>query len=134
MARIEWQARFELGVAQVDREHRGLVDAMNRIHELSEEKAGKAAIDAAIQKLAELTTQHFRDEELYMEKIGYADRERHGLIHEDMLRKVTEHHEEFRSGDGTLSDRFLQFLVNWLSAHICHIDRKYVDANKPAGV
>ncbi|MFN3240727.1 MAG: bacteriohemerythrin [Planctomycetota bacterium] len=133
MSLLEWKEQFSLGVAAMDREHRELVDAMNHVHELATAGADKAAIDRAITHLADLTQRHFDDEERHMEKIGYPDLSRHRRIHKDMLRKVAAHHQIFQAGNGEVDPRFFDFLVHWLAAHICHIDRKYAKHPVPVG-
>lgn len=132
MSLIEWKDEFELGVAAMDRDHLQLIEAMNRVHELAEAKAPKPVVNDAIVELADLTVAHFRAEERHMEKIGYADLKRHRLIHESMLKDIDKHHKAFEAGDGTVDPGFFKFLVYWLSAHICHIDRKYTVQPEPA--
>lgn len=102
-----------------------LVEAMNRVHELDRRNAGRAAVDAALQRLVELTKAHFADEEKHMAAIGYKDLVVHSRIHADMLRKVAAHYETFRAGSGAVAKEFFDFLVLWLGAHIMGIDRKY---------
>ena len=125
MALLDWNESLELGVGEMDREHRELVAAMNAVHELATRGAAKAQIDAALVRLVTLTQAHFADEERHMEATGYPDRQRHKLIHVDMLKKLAEHHAAFRGGDGRVPQGLFDFLVHWLSAHIRHIDRKY---------
>ena len=133
MSLLQWKKDFDLGVASMDLEHKGLVDAMNEVHALDHAAAGKERVDAAIQKLMKLTVSHFADEEAHMQKVGFPDRDRHARIHKDMLRRVAEHYEAFQQGDGGVSKEFYDFLVHWLAAHICHIDRKYADHPAPVG-
>lgn len=125
MTLMQWDNSLNLGVPGMDAEHRELVSAMNAIHDLGERKAAKAAIDAAIVRLAELTTQHFADEERYMARIGFPDLRNHTLIHGHMLEKFTELHRAFRAGTGTVDKGFYDFLKLWLKSHICGIDAKY---------
>lgn len=125
MALLDWKPELELGVAAMDREHRELVAAMNKIHELDREKAGRATVDAALQQLIKLTKAHFADEEKHMAAIGFPGLAVHARIHADMLRKVAAHYETFRAGSGAVAKEFFDFLVLWLGAHIMGIDRKY---------
>ena len=81
MALMDWTASLDLGVPAMDAEHKGLVAAMNRIHELGEQGANKATLDQAIQKLAELTTKHFADEEKQSDAIDWEDGEEHDEPH-----------------------------------------------------
>ncbi|MCB9884971.1 MAG: hemerythrin family protein [Planctomycetes bacterium] len=134
MTLLSWNDSLSLGVDAMDAEHKELVAAMNRIHELAGKKADKATLDVAIQRLAKLTAKHFADEEKHMAAIGYPDAKRHGYIHQDMLQKIAAHHEAFQKGDGTVPKAFFDFLVHWLCAHIKGIDRKYADHGAPTRV
>jgi hemerythrin len=131
MTLLAWKPAFDLGVDAMDKEHKELVAAMNRIHELDQLKAAKPQMDGAIQRLIKLTKQHFADEEAFMAKTNYADRVRHGMIHQDMLKRVGGYYEQFLAGDGRVAKEFFEFLVFWLGAHITGIDRKYAPAPKP---
>lgn len=132
MTLIDWKAGYELGVPAMDAEHKELIAAMNRVHELAGQGAAKAVVEAALLRLVALTKQHFADEEAHMAKIQYADRLRHGLIHQEMLRRVGGYCDQFRAGDGKVAREFFDFLVYWLGAHITGIDRKYAPARPAA--
>lgn len=134
MTFMNWEQRFELGVSAMDLEHKGLIAAMNEVHELNERDAGKAAIDAAIARLAELTKKHFADEEKHMASIGFPDLRTHALIHENLLERFGELYEAFRKGTGKVDRAFFEFLSFWLRSHIMGLDRKYASHGKPARV
>lgn len=134
MAFMDWTASLDLGVPAMDAEHKGLVDAMNKIYELGDKGADKATIDAAIQKLAGLTTRHFADEEKHMAAVGYPDLATHAVIHKNMLEKFTVLYNDFKAGAGKVDKAFYDFLKFWLKSHIMGIDRKYADHGKPARV
>ena len=134
MALLDWNTSLDLGVAAMDAEHRELVAAMNRIHELDARGADRTALDGAIQRLVTLTKKHFADEEKHMAAIGFPDLKRHALIHGDMLKKVAAHYEAFLQGNGRVDKAFFDFLVYWLGAHIKGIDRRYADHKQPAKV
>lgn len=132
MALLDWNTSLDLGVAAMDAEHKELVAAMNKIHELDARGTDKATVDAAIQKLVALTKKHFADEERHMTTIGFPDLKRHALIHTDMLKKVTTHYEAFLAGSGKVDKAFFDFLVYWLGAHIRGIDKRYAEHKVPA--
>ena len=134
MVFMDWEQRFELGVAAMDAEHKGLIAAMNEVHDLDARNAGKAVIDAAIGKLATLTTKHFADEEKHMESIGFPDRKSHALIHKGLLEKFGALHQGFKAGPGKVERAFFDFLSFWLKSHIMGVDRKYAAHGKPVKV
>lgn len=131
MSFMDWEARFELGVARMDEEHKGLIAAMNDVHDLDAKGADKARIDAAIARLATLTQQHFADEEAHMEAIGFPDLRAHRILHKDLLDKFTKHYDAFRAGTGKVDRALFDFLAFWLRSHIVGIDRKYADHAQP---
>lgn len=128
---LQWDQSLVIGVDAMDREHKGLVDAMTEIEALNAKKAGKAAISRAIAKLASLTVAHFQDEERYLESIRYADLAVHKSVHKDLLAQFQRHQQAFEAGDGAVADDFNNFLVCWLRAHIKGIDKKYARVSAP---
>ena len=134
MVLFEWNKSLDLGVGAMDAEHKELVAAMNKIHELDAHGADKVTVDGAIQRLVTLTKKHFADEEKHMATIGFPDLKRHALIHTDMLKKVGVHYEGFQRGSGKVDKAFFDFLVYWLGAHIKGVDRRYADHKAPAKV
>jgi len=134
MPLLDWTQALDLGVPAMDAEHKELIAAMNRVHELDGRGADQATIGAAIDRLVALTRRHFADEEKHMEAIGFPDRKRHALIHKDMLERVGRHCAEFAQGNGRVDPKFFEFLVFWLGAHIKGIDRRYADHRTPAKV
>ena len=131
MASLQWSPSLALGVPKMDVEHQQLILAMHRIEELAGKHAAKAVVDAAIQRLVQLTREHFQHEEAHMQSVGFPDRERHALIHADLLAKVGQHYQAFQAGNGQVPPEFLAFLSFWLKSHIQGIDRKYAE-HKPA--
>ncbi|MEC9250163.1 MAG: hemerythrin family protein, partial [Pseudomonadota bacterium] len=78
-----------------------------------------------LERLGQVTIDHFRDEEAYMEKTGYPGITSHKLIHKDLLDKFTAFASEIKANGGEVPEKFLTFLKLWLSAHIRGIDMKY---------
>jgi hemerythrin len=134
MALLDWSPALDLNVPAMDAEHKELVAAMNKIHELDARSADKPSVDQAIQKLVALTKKHFADEEKHMLAIGFPDLKRHALIHEDMLKKVGLHYQAFQGGTGRVDKSFFDFLVYWLGAHIRGVDKRYAEHKAPARV
>lgn len=117
-------ARYGLGIAEMDREHETLIRLMNRLHELHAAKAGRAELGKALDALGDCTVKHFRDEEAYMERIGYPNANRHRLLHASLLERFREHARRFHAS-GELGNDFFYFLSNWLKAHIRGVDARY---------
>lgn len=124
---FQWDAaRLSLDVPDMDRDHQVLIGCMNKLHDLHVAGASPNEIRAAIDKLVTVTRKHFADEEVYMDRIGYAGAKVHKGVHRQLLERLDGHAEAFRR-DRHLTPEFFAFLKMWLSAHIRGIDMKYSD-------
>lgn len=124
MPLVNWDARFELGVEHMDDEHKGLIELMNKLFDLYEQRAGHATQCAALLELERRTIEHFAHEEAYQESIDYPGRVLHRRVHRSLLERLQGYRQEFQSS-GELSDDFFTFLKLWLSGHIVGVDPKY---------
>lgn len=121
---FQWDARYDIGVPDMNREHQKLIDLMNQLHKHHEAHASKEVIARTVDALFNYTKTHFAHEEAYMAKIKYPELKVHQLVHKDLLEKLVGHKSEF-DAKGVLSDSFFSFLKRWLAAHIMGIDKKY---------
>jgi hemerythrin len=127
---FEWdQAKFGLGIAPMDDEHKAIIASMNKLHELKDASAQKSALSRALNELQSVTVKHFSDEEAFMGKIGFPDLSKHKLIHKSLLDQIVGHKATFES-TGQLTEEFFDFLKFWLKSHICGIDMRYSQYHK----
>jgi hemerythrin len=122
---MEWDDSLDIGVDAMNDEHKQILALMNKIFDA--DKAGQSGngITALVGRLGSVTVAHFRDEEAYMEKIGFPGLGPHRLIHKDLLAKYGAHAEKVKAANGKVHPEFLSFLKRWLIAHIKGIDIKY---------
>ena len=125
MPLMNWDSSLDVGVDKMNDEHQQILSLMNRIYDAREAGQTGPDIIALLERLGQVTIDHFRDEEAYMEKIGYPGITSHKLIHKDLLDKFTAFASEIKANGGEVPEKFLTFLKLWLSAHIRGIDMKY---------
>ncbi len=129
MGFFEWNDKLDIGVQDMNREHKHLLGIMNRLFDRNQAKADRAEIKGLLKELGEYTVKHFGDEEKYFDSIKFPESEKHKLIHKDLLEKFGAHVAAFDKG-GDLGDGFFAFLKMWLSGHIQGIDAKYGEFSK----
>ena len=96
MALIEWRPEFETGIAEVDHEHRELVDLINGLHAQIGANAGKEVISGFRGEVFAKISAHFALEETVMRKHRYDEYAAHKADHEkllDDLRDIMDQHE-----------------------------------------
>ena len=128
MAWMDWNARFVLGVRDMDAQHRVLIDAMNKVYDRNAAGAPAAEVLRLVDDLAARTSKHFADEEAYMASIGFDGLQQHQIIHRRLLERLVRHRAEI-AASGHADDGLFNFLKHWLSSHICGIDTKYAAAS-----
>ena len=132
LQKFEWNDKLELGVEEMDEEHKILIGKINVLVSKLEEqyvKKDKMALLASFNDLATYTVKHFQDEEAFMQSIGYAQFHSHKKIHEKLLGQVQNYGKQIESG--SLDDKKLvSFLRNWLISHIMGVDMQYADHHK----
>ena len=125
---LEWNDALDIGVNDMNQEHKKLLALMNELYDKNAAGANKTSLSKTLNELAAYTVKHFADEEAYLEKIGYPELSKHKWIHQDLLTKFGKHKAEFDSGaNPKMNDEFFKFLKLWLSSHIKGIDRMYGD-------
>ncbi|MFP5520553.1 MAG: bacteriohemerythrin [Bdellovibrionia bacterium] len=131
---FQWDAtRYSVHVNSMDKEHQKLIEVMNKLYSRNQQKASKSELQGIIKELGTLTKAHFEHEEAFFEKLpNYSQAAIHKKIHEDLLRRFTEHVTAFDKS-GVLTDEFFRFLKTWLQAHIAGIDMKYGHAAHEIG-
>ncbi len=80
---LEWQEEYNIGVEEIDKEHRRLFKIINKLMTASSENGDnyQRTCQEGIKFFRGHTLKHFADEELYMATMGYEGLERHKKIH-----------------------------------------------------
>lgn len=128
---IVWDARLETGVPEVDRDHQGLVDLLNRLDGALAGHAPEAAVAALLGRVRDHTRAHFAREEAMMTAAEARDLDTHRILHEHLLEdleRVMVQHAEGRYLD--LEDLLQTYLKFWLIDHIRNVDARALKAAK----
>ena len=129
---MNWDQTLDIGVEAMNKEHREILDAMNRIFDAHAAGQHGPAINHLVARLGDVTTRHFADEEAYMAKVGYPGLGSHKLIHVKLLQDFGTHAAAIKAAGGQVNPDFFSFLRRWLVAHIKGIDIKYATHAKAA--
>jgi hemerythrin len=134
MALVTWTPKMSVGISKIDKEHQGLLDIMNQLHEGMLQGKSKNVIGASLNSLNDFARVHFGDEEslLRLHKFpGLAD---HLKLHETFRQKLADLNGQFKAGTAAIAVGTLDFLREWLSKHILVVDAQYKDFLAAKGV
>jgi len=127
MAFLDWSAAYELGIPEMDRQHRKWLDLLNGFYDgLNSEDVGprlKTLLDAAYQ----YTKYHFCEEEKLMESIGYPELEEQRRMHQAIADKILGFRTRILRGQRVVSLNVTGELKSWFDGHVLVEDRKYAE-------
>lgn len=119
---LEWLPEFELGIPEIDNQHRGLRDLVNVVAE-SIMAGDNVAAHAAITQLLHHSNAHFDFEEGLMRQLGYPGNALHHEQHSELLGSMARLQAEVASSRFSINrTRALHFMRDWFSIHIVRTD------------
>jgi len=134
MAFMPWSEALELGIESIDKQHRWLVDATNRLYdETCRPAPDRAVIGSILEGLVDYTMNHFIVEEDLFLRLGYQESTGHQAEHNTFTCRLMEILLEFDAGRN-VGGETMDLLKNWLQHHILQVDRAYVPFLKSHGV
>ncbi|WP_027720148.1 bacteriohemerythrin [Maridesulfovibrio zosterae] len=134
MAFIDWEDKYKINVADVDEQHMGLFDLLNRLHESVINGEDKSMQSTILDELIDYTVEHFATEEKLFLETGFSGYENHKKVHDDLTSQAVDIQNEFRNDNATISFELLDFLNDWLTTHTLGLDQEAGDFLNSKGV
>lgn len=127
MSELVWKSEYSIGHFKTDNEHKKLISLANKVIRFSNTGEDIKKIRAALKALRQYTIIHFRNEENYMESLGYQAIEHHKECHAELIARfnkvVTEN-----TNMKDLVHGLKRLMVVWVIEHIIHEDLKIAKA------
>jgi hemerythrin len=126
MAIMLWDDRYAVGVRDLDDQHRGIFDTLNRLHDAILADRGAERLTETIDFMLGYTVKHFIAEEAHMAAIGFPGLAEHKEEHAMLLWQTEEYLHAFRNEPSSAkADELARFLIEWLTHHILGTDKRY---------
>lgn len=120
-----WKPEMSVGRDQLDRDHKGIIKALNELSAL-EESQDVDKVQPVLNRLLNYTVSHFGREEAYMREIGFTRLADHERQHDQFIQKIQFFLTEYREGRRSmLASEMAEFLRGWLVEHIMSEDKAY---------
>jgi len=128
---LVWKPEFELGIPEIDQQHRKLVEIGGNLFELVSDQTKTDYYDEIMAMLKELenyTVTHFAYEEAAFDAKGFIGSEAHKFEHKLFVKKLEKYFNNLESVDRNQQEVLLElltFISDWLVKHIVKTDREY---------
>ncbi len=126
MESFQWDQHFVTGLAEVDKQHRRLVDLINQFGSLVvDDELNSRDIDAVLGQLADYADHHFHMEENFMTALKVDERHlaEHIQAHRGFLQEVKSMYAGMSPENSEVAKNLLEFLTQWLAYHILGSDQ-----------
>jgi len=117
MTLIKWREEFCTGIPDVDFEHENLIEQLNSVYSMIDDKADKEAVIDSLGDIYGSISAHFALEEQMMDKHGYDHYKEHQADHERLLDDIREITDEFENTSELDDQKFKQKLNDWFQSH-----------------
>jgi hemerythrin len=134
MTFLEWKESYNIGVKEIDLQHRGLFDIISKLSNTKYFPHGDKYFFVTLNTLVKYAELHFATEERYMQQAEYPKFTEHHLEHEKFMKEVFRLAEELEQNKPNLQQQILSFLHDWYLVHILGTDRDYAASLKAKGL
>lgn len=124
MALIDWKNEFNIGIPEVDEEHRQLIHLINELHDHLTDRESSFHVEDFLGEIYSRISAHFALEEKWMRENKYDQFPEHKADHEkllDDLRDIMDVYEEEENfNEALLGDN----LASWFTGHFGTMDAR----------
>lgn len=124
---IKWRPELEIGIEEIDRQHKALINAINDFLQACAEGKGKEEVGRTMDFLSDYVVTHFNYEQDYQKKYDYPKYEQHLRMHQAFLKEVEDLKKKFEEEGASLhfTIQFSKKVVNWIITHIGGADAEF---------
>ncbi len=123
MAIVTWGPELEIGVHEIDAQHRNFVAIANHLHDAIAANQAQESIDWILEELTLYAKFHFDTEEKLMERHKLTETEEHRQEHKAMLKAIGRFKKKLHAGEPRVDRDVMAFLGGWFMDHIKGTDR-----------
>jgi hemerythrin len=125
---LQWDESMALGIAEIDAQHRAIVEHFSRLSEAAQSGAGKELLEELTQFLVAYAGEHFATEDLLMVKWLYPKIEEHRAEHKCFTMDAESFRDKVEAEGATreLAITITGKLIRWIIQHIKKDDREMV--------
>ncbi len=128
MSIVTWGKEFEIGVPEMDKQHKRWIEIINNFYDNLDRANVDNKLKETINEVLDYTHYHFAEEEKLMESIGFSELPGQKQMHDTITGKMKEYKRKIDNNEMLMSITVTNELKDWLKNHIMVEDKKYADA------
>jgi len=127
---IVWRDEYSVGVAEIDTQHKRLLELLNKVNALNPDRLAPAIGNRKVMKLLdsfnEYAAYHFLSEEGLMREHIEANEDtvKHVVAHRSYWSIISTFKKRFEEGDEQVNNELVEYLNRWWVNHILETDKQ----------
>ena len=134
MEKIRWDESFSVGVAQIDEQHKGMINMINLLLAEPEADVRSETVSELLTRMTKYAGEHFETEEGLLAEHGYPELAAHREEHLAFRKKAAGLCFDTMGGRTSVPADVLNYLREWLTQHILTTDMRYRPFFKERGI
>lgn len=122
MAFINWNDSLNLGLKNIDGQHRQIVSHINDLQEAVKKFEGSRKVGAIFGEIVRDIQTHFAEEEYLFDLWNYPEAEAHRIVHKELEKQIKELESSIQGGALPITDNVLTFIRDWFLTHMTGSD------------
>jgi len=135
MAYFDWTPDYDLGIAELDRQRRRLLEIVNRLYEAVEQNCPKFVVQGVMCDLVSYVEIHLAYKERMMQRMNFPGRESHRARHKVLTKELKSFETALAGGGATVSTELKNQVRDWLTDRLIRADQEpaHYDQDLPRG-
>ncbi len=127
---LDWTPEFTLDIAEMDEQHKQLINLINMVHSAFTNNKNKKEIKDNIKNFVDFASYHFGNEEHYFEQFGFDGAKQHTTEHQKFIKEIKQFQTDYNSNKVKFLDKIMTFIKEWLYNHFTKADTQYIELFK----
>jgi hemerythrin-like metal-binding protein len=127
MAFIDWDKADELGLDEIDRQHRNMVEIINDLWAAWRQKQPCNHLLELLSQLVRYSEEHFLYEQQEMEAAGYEGLDEHRFQHDVLLGEIRRMRRRSSGCESLIDAGFFEYLRRWFTDHTRGLDQNMAE-------
>ncbi len=127
MAFFTWEQKYELGIPEMDNQHKKWVAILNKFYDQVSKSDLKKNMLEMLDEALNYTKFHFREEEKFMASINYTNIDEQKRMHKNIITTLEDFRKTIISDKTITSMSLTNEMKKWFKEHILVEDKKYAE-------
>lgn len=120
---IHWTQDLAVGIREIDDQHRQLFSLLADFYTNLQKGAGRDILAKMLEDLMTYAGKHFITEEAYLK--DHPDLAQHRQQHYSFIKQMNQFERDYLLGNISLAVNMVNYVLNWLQAHISSTDKEF---------